>query len=331
MKACVYHRYGGPEVVEIHDVPTPVPGAGELLIRIMTTTVTAADWRLRSLVLPRGFAPLARLAFGLSGPRQPILGSEFAGVVAGVGAAVTRFAPGDAVFGFPGGKLGCHAQYRVLAEGGPVMPKPGNLNFDEAASLSFGAMTALHYLRKAGIRPADKVLVVGASGAVGSALVQLARHFGAEVTGVTSTGNLGLVMSLGAHRVVDYTATDVTSGADTYDIIADTVGATPFARYRRALRPKGRLLAIAAGLPDMLAALWAPLYGRRVIAGPAAEPQDDLRQIAAWAEQGVLRPVIDRHYDMADIVAAHAYVDTGRKRGSVVVRISHDDSDDRPA
>ena len=324
MKACVYFRYGGPEVVEIRDMPTPVPAAGEILIRIVATTVSAGDWRVRSLNLPRGFGPMGRLAFGLRGPRQPIMGTEFAGVVAAAGARVTRFVPGDAVFGFPGGKFGCHAQYRVLSQDGPVVPKPGNLSFEEAASLSFGAMTALHFLRKAGVTVGDKVLVVGASGAVGSALVQLARHLGAEVTGVTSSANTGLVMSLGAHRVVDYTASDVTSGADSYDVIADTVGTTSFARYRRVLRPKGRLLAIAAGLPDMMAALWAPLYGgRRVIVGPAGERLDDLRQIAAWAEQGVLRPVIDRRYDMAEIVAAHAYVDTGRKRGSVVVRMSH--------
>ena len=322
MKACVYHRYGGPEVVEIRDLPTPVPQAGELLIRIHAATVSAADWRLRSLEMPRGFAPIARLAFGLTGPRQPILGGDFAGIVAAIGAGVTRFAPGDAVFGAPGSKLGCHAQYRVLAETGPVLPKPANLDFDAAASLPFGAMTALHFLRKAAIRPADRVLVVGASGAVGSALVQMARHFGAEVTGVASTANLDLVTSLGAHQAVDYTATDVTAGTERYDIIADTVGAIPFARYRRILRPNGRLLAIAASLPDMLAALWAPLYGRRVIVGPASEALDDLRQIATLAEQGALRPVIDRHYDMADIAAAHAYVATGRKRGNVVLCIT---------
>lgn len=307
MKACVYHRYGGPEVVEIRDLPTPVPQPGELLIRIHASTVSAGDWRMRSLAMPRGFAPFARLAIGITGPRQPILGGDFAGIVAAIGAGVTRFAPGDAVFGFPGIKLGCHAQYRVLAETGSVLPKPATLDFDAAASLPFGA-----------------------SGAVGSALVQLALHSGAEVTAVASTPNLGLVTSLGAHHAIDYTTTDVTAGPAEYDIIADTVGATPFSRYRRILRPGGRLLAIAAGLPDMLAALWAPLYGRRVIVGPASEALDDLRQIASLAEQGALRPVIDRHYDMSDIAAAHAYVATGRKRGSVVVRIERGDCDNPP-
>lgn len=322
MKACVYHRYGGPEVVGVREVPTPVPGAGEVLIRIIAATVSSADWRVRSLVMPRGFGPVARLALGLTGPRQPILGGDFAGVVAGVGAGVTRFALGDAVFGFPGARFGCHAEYRVVPEAWPVVPKPASLDFDAAASLPFGATTALHYLRKAAVRPGDKVLVVGASGAVGTALVQLARHFGAEVTSVASAANLDLVASLGAQRVIDYRQTDVTTGAESYDIIADTVGATSFARYRRILRPKGRLLGIAASLPGMMSALWAPLYGRRVIVGPAPERLEDLCEIAALAEQGVLRPVIDRHYAMADIAAAHAYVATGRKRGSVVLRIA---------
>ncbi len=321
MKACVYHRYGGPEVVEVRDVPTPVPAPGEVLVRIIAATVSAADWRVRSLVMPRGFGPVARLALGLTGPRQPILGGDFAGVVAGVGAGVTRFALGDAVFGFPGARFGCHAEYRVVPEAWPVVLKPANLDFDAAASLPFGATTALHYLRKAAVRPGDRVLVVGASGAVGTALVQLARHFGAEVTGVASAANLELVASLGARHLIDYRQTDVTTGAESYDIIADTVGATSFARYRRILRSNGRLLGIAASLPGMLAAVWAPLYGRRVIVGPAPERLDDLREIAALAEQGVLRPVIDRHYAMADIAAAHAYVATGRKRGSVVLRI----------
>ena len=197
-----------------------------------------------------------------------------------------------------------------------------------AVSISFAAVALARKIF--GQLQGRRVLVVGASGAVGSALVQLALHSGAEVTAVASTPNLGLVTSLGAHHAIDYTTTDVTAGPAEYDIIADTVGATPFSRYRRILRPGGRLLAIAAGLPDMLAALWAPLYGRRVIVGPASEALDDLRQIASLAEQGALRPVIDRHYDMSDIAAAHAYVATGRKRGSVVVRIERGDCDNPP-
>ena len=291
----------------------------------MATTVTAGDSRLRAMRVPRGLGVVARLAFGLRGPRRPILGSELAGVVVAVGGRVTRFAPGDPVLAFPDTGLGCHAQYRAVAEDGNLVAKPGNLSFDEAASLPFGAMTALHFLRVGAVRPGERMLVVGASGAVGSALTQLARHFGAQVTGVTSTANLGLVASLGAERVVDYTATDITRGDETFDIVADMVGITPFAGYRRLLRPGGRMLAVAAGLPDMWAALWTSKSAQaRVVAGPAQARPEDLRQIADWAGQGVLKPVIDRRYAMADIAAAHAYVDSGRKRGSVVIQVPQD-------
>lgn len=200
MKAYVCRRYGGPEVVELVDVPKPVPKDNEVLVKIHATTVTSGDWRVRTLTMPRGFAPIARLALGITRPRQPILGTELAGVIETVGKEVTRFRPGDEVLGFPGGQMGCHAQYRVLAESGPIALKPSNLSFEQAASLCFGGSTALHFLRKAEIKAADKVLVIGASGGVGTAVVQLAKHFGAEVTGVTSRTNLDLVMSLGARR-----------------------------------------------------------------------------------------------------------------------------------
>ncbi len=325
MKAYLCRRYGGPEVVELADVPKPVPKDNEVLIKIHATTVTAGDWRVRTLKVPKGFGLMARLAIGIARPRQPILGTELAGVIEAIGKDVTRFRPGEAVFAFPGGKMGCHAQYRAVAEDGPVALKPENLSFEEAASLPFGGSTALHFLRKAGIKAGEKVLVIGASGGVGTALVQLARHFGAEVTGVTSTANLELVAALGAGRVIDYTKEDFTGSGETYDIIADAAGATSFARCKRALKDKGRLLAIAGGLPDMLAALWTPMTsGKRAIAGPAEERPEDVRQLAGLAKSGVLRPVIDRRYDFARMAEAHAYVETGRKRGSVVVRVGHE-------
>ena len=221
--------------------------------------------------------------------------------------------------------MGCHAQYCVVAENGPVVHKPEKLTFEEAASLSFGGSTALHFLRKADIKAGDKVLIIGASGGVGTALVQLAKHFGAEVTGVTSTTNIELASSLGADRVIDYTKEDFTSGTATYDIIADAVGATTFAKCKGVLKDKGRLLAIAGGMPDMLSALWAPITsGKRVIVGPAEERPEDVQQLADLAMSGALRPVIDRYYDFAQMREAHAYVETGRKRGSVVVKVQHD-------
>ena len=325
MKAYVCRSYGGPEVLELKDVPTPAQKDDEVLIKVYATTVTAGDWRVRTLNVPKGFALLARLALGLTRPRQPILGTELAGIVEATGKSVTRFRPGDAVFAFPGGKMGCHAQYCVVAENRPVVHKPEKLTFEEAASLSFGGSTALHFLRKADIKAGDKVLIIGASGGVGTALVQLAKHFGAEVTGVTSTTNIELASSLGADRVIDYTKEDFTSGTATYDIIADAVGATTFAKCKGVLKDKGRLLAITGGMPDMLSALWAPITsGKRVIVGPAEERPEDVQQLASLATSGSLRPVIDRYYDFAQMREAHAYVETGRKRGSVVVKVQHD-------
>jgi NADPH:quinone reductase-like Zn-dependent oxidoreductase len=324
MKAYVCRGYGGPEVVELADVEKPVPKDNEVLIKILATTVTSGDWRIRSLKMPKGFGPIARLALGFKRPRQPILGTELAGIVEAVGKDVTKFRPGDEVLGFPGAKQGCHAQYTVLAEDGPLALKPPNLSFEEAASLCFGGTTALHFLRKANIKAGDQVLVIGASGGVGTAMVQLATHFGAEVTGVTSSANLDLVTSLGANRVIDYTREDFTARGETYDIIVDTVRATSLARCKGALKENGRLLAVAGGLPDLLASLWTPLAGsRRVIAGPAEERPDDVRLLADLAAAGTYRPVIDRRYAFSQMREAHAHVDTGRKRGSVVVSVEH--------
>jgi len=322
MQAFVYRRYGGPEVVELADVPKPVPRANEVLVRIRATTVTSGDWRVRTLHVPPGLGLVARLALGITRPRQPIMGSEMAGTIESVGKDVTRFRTGDEVFGFPGGAMGCHAQYRAMPEEGRLARKPANLPFEEAASLPFGASTSLHFLRKAAIKPGDKVLVIGASGGVGTAMVQLAKHFGAEVTGVTSTANLALVASLGADKVIDYTREDFTARGETYDIVVDTVGKISFARCKPVLKDKGRLLAVAAGMQEMLATLWAPLTGsQRVVAGPAEERAGDLPEIARLAEAGVLKPVIDRRYRFAQMAEAHAYVETGRKRGSVVVSV----------
>ncbi len=323
MRAHLCRRYGGPDVIELAEIPRPLPKDDEVLIRIRATTVSAADWRVRSLVMPPGFAPVARLALGLMRPRQPILGTELAGVVERVGARVTRWRPGDAVIALPGGAMGCHAEYRAMAETGALAPKPANLGFEEAASLCFGGHTALHFLRKAAIKPGESLLVIGAAGSVGGALVQLGRHFGAVVTGVTSTANVDLVTSLGATAVVDRTRRDVFSDGATYDVIADTANTISFARARAALNPGGRLLAIAGGMGEMLASLLPPRDGgKRVIAGPAEERAEDVRLLADLAARGVLRPVIDSRYRFEDMRAAHARVETRRKSGSVVVSVA---------
>jgi NADPH:quinone reductase-like Zn-dependent oxidoreductase len=321
MKAAVYSRYGPPDVVEVKEVEKPAAKDNEVLIRIRATTVSSGDWRLRSFDMPPGFGLLARPMFGFFGPRQPILGGELAGDVEAVGRNVTRFKAGDAVFAFPGSKFGCHAEYRAMPENGALALKPRGLSYEKAAALSFGGSTALNYLKdKANIQRGERVLVVGASGAVGSAAVQLAKHFGADVTGVCSTANLALVTSIGADRAIDYTTVDFTESGETYDIILVAAGATSFASYKGSLNENGRLLSILAGLGDMALIPWVALTGsKRVIAGPAAERAEDLLVLKELAEAGAFKPVIDRCYPLDRIVEAHAYVDTGRKKGSVVI------------
>lgn len=326
MKAMTYRRYGGPDVVTLSEVAKPSPKPKEVLIRILATTVTTGDWRARSLDMPAGFGLLGRLVFGLTGPRQPILGTELAGIVEAVGAGVTRFKPGDEVIAFTGGRFGAHAEYRTMPEDGTIALKPSNLSFEEAASISFGAMTALPFLRdKARIERGDRVLIVGASGAVGTAAVQIARHFGADVTGVTSTPNVNLVAAIGAHRVIDYTRTDFATTGETWDIIIDTTGTAPFARCEQSLKPGGRLVLVRASFAQTLGIGRPPkASGKKVITGYVPARPEDLRTIAEWALRGELKPVIDRIYRLEDAADAHAYVDTGRKRGSVVLVVATD-------
>jgi NADPH:quinone reductase-like Zn-dependent oxidoreductase len=320
MKAAVAERYGPPEVVRIREIATPTPDDDEILIRIHATTVSSADWRLRSLTVPAGFGLILRLVFGLRKPRLPILGSELAGEVAAIGRNVTRFTVGERVFAFSDAGLGCHAEYRCLPQDGLVVATPPELPDETAAALCFGGTTALDFLRRGRLGAGERVLVNGASGAVGTAVVQLARSMGAEVTGVCSTANLDLVRSLGAAHVIDHTRDDFTRNGETYDVIVDTAGTAPFRRSRRSLKPDGRLLLVLAGLPEMLRGVWVSLTsGRRVIAGPAAATLDDLHRLAALAAAGDFQPVIDRIYPLDQIVAAHRYVDTGRKKGNVVI------------
>ena len=323
MKAAIYERYGLPEVVEIREVPTPTPSAGEVLIRVHASTVSTADWRARSLEMPPGFGPLGRLAFGISRPRQPILGTELAGTIEAIGDNVTTFNVGDEVFAFAEAKMGSHAEFRSTADNGLVARKPKNLSFEQAAALSFGGVTMLKFFRRAMLARGEKVLVNGASGSVGSAAIQLARYFGAEVTGVSSTANVELVRGLGAHHVIDYTTTDFAMSGETYDVIVDAVGNAGYSRVKQSLAQGGRLIAVLSGLTDLLL---APITGRkrghRVIAGPSASRVADLRQLADIAAEGAFKPVIDQTYPFERIVEAHRRVETGRKRGSVVVTMT---------
>ena len=324
MKAIVYTEYGPPEVLKIKDIEKPIPKDNEVLIKIHATTVTAGDWRVRSLEVPFGLRLITRLVLGVFRPRQPILGSELAGTIETVGQNVKKFKVGDPVFAFSGIGMGGYAEYKCMPEDGAVALKPNNLTYDEAAALSFGGTTALDFLKRGKLQKGEQVLVNGASGAVGTAVVQLARHFGAHVTAVCSAANMDLVKSLGAHHVIDYTKEDFTKNGETYDVIVDTAGTAPFPRSKVSLRENGRLLLVLSGLVEMIRAPWVSMTSRkRVIAGPAAERPEDLHFLAKLAEVGEFKPVIDRRYPFEQIVEAHRYVDTGRKRGNVVINFPH--------
>lgn len=326
MKAIVYERYGPPDVLELKEVAKPTPKDNEVLIKTHATTVTSGDWRARSLDVPIGFGLISRLVFGVLRPRQPILGTELAGEVESVGKDVRKFKVGDPVFAFGGAGMGCHAEYKCMPEDGAVALKPVNLTYDEAAAISFGGTTALDFFKRGKLQNGEKVLVNGASGGVGTAAVQLAKHFGADVTGVCSTANVELVKSLGANHAIDYTKADFTEDGKTYDVIVDTVGTAPFFRSKDSLRERGRLLLVLGRLPDMLQIPWVSMTSsKKIIAGPATARSEDLRFLSELAEAGEFKPVIDRRYPFEQIAEAHRYVDTGRKKGNVIITLEHDD------
>ena len=319
MRAVVYERYGPPEVLELREIPKPTPTDHEVLIKIHATTVSALDWRVRSLSGPKGFGFLMRLALGPSRPRRPILGAELSGEIESIGPAVSKFKVGDQVFA---GVLGSYVEYKCVHEDGPLALKPTNLGYEEAAALSFGGVTALTAVRKGRIQSGESVLINGASGAVGTAAVQLAKHHGARVTGVCSTPNLELVKSIGAEHVIDYTREDFTRSGETYDVVVDNVGNAPFSRVKGSLKKGGRLLLVVGTLSEMLLAPLVSLgSGKRVLPVPARPRAEDLRFLASLAESGSFKPVIDRRYPLEQIVEAHRYVEKGHKKGNVVITV----------
>ena len=329
MKAIVYEKYGPPEVLQLKEVKKPTPKDDEVLIRIYATSVTTGDVNARSFIfVPPGLGLLARLMIGLRKPKKTILGTELAGEIEAVGKDVKLFKEGDQVFGIDGNGLGAYAEYKCLNEEEALSIKPANMTYEEAAAIPAGALTAFYFLRNKGnIQNGQKVLINGASGSAGTAAVQLAKYFGAGVTGVCSTTNLELVKSLGADKVIDYTQEDFTQSGETYDIILDTVvGKTSFSGCRKSLKKKGLYLAVAGGLKELIQMLWTSVIGSKKVifgGGVACERKEYLLFIKELIEAGKLKPVIDRTYPLEQMVEAHRYVDKGHKKGNVVITVEH--------
>lgn len=326
MKAVVYTKYGPPDVLQLTEVAKPTPKANELLIKIHATTVTATEATFR-----RGEPWIARLFTGLTRPKNTQLGEELAGEIEAVGQDVTRFNVGDQVFGTAGPTFGANAEYICLPEEGVLAHKPTNITYEEAAASVDGVLTALPFLRDVGnIQRGQKVLINGASGSVGAAAVQLAKYFGAEVTGVCSSANIELVKSLGANQVIDYTQEDFTQSGETYDLIFDTVGKTSFTRSKNVLKPNGVFLEAAInGLAILPQVLWTSMFGGKKIKiaatglRPPADRTKDLVFLKELMEAGHIKPVIDRGYPLEEIAEAHRHVDTGHKKGNVVITVEH--------
>ena len=319
MKAIVYTKYGPPDVLQLKEVEKPVPNEHEVLIKIYATSVTSGDCRLRK---PDPFA--IRFFNGLIRPKKiTILGNELAGEIEDVGKNVKLFRKGDQVFGQAGMSLGTNAEYICLKEDAALVLKTAGISYEEAATIPFGGNTALHFLRKGNIRSGQKILIYGASGSLGTAAVQLAKNFGTEVTGICSTINVELVKSLGADKVIDYSKEDFTKNGQTYDIIFDTTGKSPFSGCIKSLKPKGIYLrAVHMSLSAIISGLWTSITcSKKVIGGVAIESKENLSYLKVLVEAGKLKPVIDRLYPLEQIAEAHRYVETGHKRGNVAIRV----------
>jgi len=337
MKAVTYTEYGAPDVLKLTEVAKPAPKANELLIRIHATTVNTGDlWarnfkaispRQFSMSLPMWFA--ARLMFGFNKPKINILGAELAGEVVAVGAKVTRFKIGDPVFGYRGPAFGGNAEYLAMPESGLVALKPTNMTFIEAATVPYGAMTALNLLRKVALQPGQKILINGASGGIGSYAVQLAKHYGAAVTGVCSTLRMELVKTLGADHVIDYTQEDFTKNGQRYDVIFDILRRSSFAGVKNSLTANGRYLLASFKAPQLLQMLLTSMQnGPKVICALSIENQADLLQVKELVEAGKLKAVVDRCFPLAQVAEAHRYVEAGQKKGSVVITVRQSRGDD---
>jgi len=324
MKAIVCTKYGPPDVLQLKDVEKPTPKDNEVLVKIHATSVHIGDMRLRSFTIPPLFRLPFRISVGFRGPRKKILGSELAGEIEAVGKDVKRFKEDDQVFGDAGTVLGTYAEYVCLPEKAILTTKPAGMTYEEAAAGPVSTLSALYYLKRGGIQSGQKVLINGASGALGTAAVQLAKYFGAEVTGVCSTSNLEMVKSLGADRVIDYTKEDFTENGEAYDVIFDAVGMRSFSQCKGSLKQRGIYLLSVPKLAILLQMLWTSLIGsKKAILGVPKSSTEDLIFLKELMEAGKLKPVIDRRYPLEQIAEVHRYVDTGRKKGNVVITVEH--------
>jgi len=324
MRAVVYDRYGPPEVLRLEDVDRPIPKEDEVLVKVRATTVNRADVHTREANRHSGLAAtiLSRLVSGLGRPRQRILGREFAGEVEAVGAAVSEFAVGDHVFGLSGLMFGAHAEFMCMRESARIAQMPAGMSFEEAAPICDGALNALMCLKEADLRKGRRILIYGASGAIGTAAVQLARHFEADITAVCGTRNLELVRSLGADMVIDYTKEDFTKNGERYDVIFDAVGKHSFKRCRASLEPGGLYLPTDGAVNILLALVPSRKGAKRVVFPlPPRQTKKDVLFLKELIEAGKFRPVIDRRYPLEDVIEATRYVETERKTGNVVLTI----------
>jgi len=325
MRAVVYDRYGPPEVLRLADVERPAPKEDELLVSVRASTVNRLDVHTREANVKSGLVVslLSRLVSGLRQPRQPILGSEFAGEVAAIGSAVTEFVVGDRVFGNTGLRFGTNAEFVSVPESGRIARMPTGMSFEAAAPATDGALNALWCLRLADVKKGQKVLVYGASGAIGTAGVQLAKYFGAEVTAVCNTKNVEVVRSIGADQVIDYMKEDFTKNGQTYDVIFDAVGKHSFKRCRDSLEPGGVYLPTDGAVNILLAILPARKGAKRVVFQlPPRIPRQDVLFLKGLVEAGKYRPVIDRCYPLEDVIEATRYVETQQKVGNVILTVA---------
>ena len=323
MKAIVATRYGPPEVLQLREVEKPTPQDNEILVKVHATTVNAGDCRMRSFTVPPMFWIPGRIALGVTKPRHPIFGMELAGEVEAVGQAVRQFKAGDQVFASTSKvHFGAHAEYKCLPADGAVVTKPHNISYEEAATLPTGAQTALFFLKAGNIQFGQKVLINGASGSVGTFALQLAKYFGAEITGVCSTRNVALVKSLGADHVVDYTQEDFTKNGKTYDIIFDAAGKTTLSQCKSSLKNKGYYLHTVMVGAELQARWYTITTGKNVVGGTASPRLEALVFLKELIEAGRLKPVIDRCYPLEHMVEAQRYVDQGHKRGNVVIKVT---------